>query len=51
MPATIDDAIETILDDLWVESPACKPSPAAPLQNALPETRTAVSVIVAATNC
>ncbi|MCX5801467.1 MAG: hypothetical protein NTX17_08785 [Candidatus Eisenbacteria bacterium] len=51
MAAILNDTIEALLEDLDTESVALQPKPRRPLQNALPESRPALSVIVAATSC
>jgi hypothetical protein len=49
--AITNDTIEAILDELDLETSSPQPRPEPPLQNALPEARPAISVIVAATSC
>jgi hypothetical protein len=51
LAAILNDTIEALLEDLDTESAALEPKPRRPLQNALPESKPVLSVIVAATSC
>lgn len=51
MEAILNDTVEEMLDELLGETPTPLPEPQPPLQNALPESRPSISVIVAAESC
>lgn len=51
LPVILNDTIEALLEELGTESLAPEPRPITPLQNALPEAKPAISVVVATTTC